>query len=142
MGTTLLRKGYILDRIIDPTIKGEVCPDSLEVFVKVAIQCLHSGPKQRPTMAEVVVRLESALALQEKSMEYYLPEIIITSDFNQENRDFSLHEVENGTSEKGTLDVRNQEKQSSPRITFTKKVGGFFARALSGKPKKVFPLEY
>ncbi|KAL8158149.1 hypothetical protein AgCh_002734 [Apium graveolens] len=97
----------ILDQIIDPKIKGEVCPDSVDVFVKVAIQCLHSGPKQRPTIAEVVVRLESALALQEKSMEYYLPEITITSDFNQENRDFSLHEAENGTSEKGMLDVRN-----------------------------------
>ncbi|KAL8097033.1 hypothetical protein AgCh_030210 [Apium graveolens] len=73
------REGLI-GEIIDPRIKWEVCQDSLDVFVKVAIQCIHSGPKQRPTMAEVVACLESALALQEKSTEYYPAEIVPGDD--------------------------------------------------------------
>ncbi|KAG6398406.1 hypothetical protein SASPL_139866 [Salvia splendens] len=38
---------------------------SLKVFVEVAERCLHNEPKQRPTMAQIVVQLESALELQE-----------------------------------------------------------------------------
>ncbi|WOH16015.1 hypothetical protein DCAR_0935564 [Daucus carota subsp. sativus] len=72
-----------LGEIIDEGIKDNVYPDSLEMFVKVAIQCLQTEPKHRPTMAEVVVGLESALALQEKRTEK------ITSDENQEEIDIS-----------------------------------------------------
>lgn len=89
-------------------------------------------------MAEVVVALESALALQEKSTDYTLPEIV-TSDDNQDDVDFSELEVENADAKKGMLVVSegsHVEKQSSTRMTFTKRVSVLFAltaRALSGR---------
>ncbi|WOH16016.1 hypothetical protein DCAR_0935565 [Daucus carota subsp. sativus] len=99
-----------LGEIIDPGIKANVYPDSLDMFVKVAVQCLHTEPKQRPTMAQVVVGLESALALQEKSTEYCSPETI--SD--------DKHEVDNENSEnemrgisRGISSSRHQQKWSS-----------------------------
>ncbi|KAK1437196.1 hypothetical protein QVD17_02984 [Tagetes erecta] len=52
--------------IIDSDIRGEMSPKCLKEFVRIAERCLHDNPKQRPTMAGVVVTLESILALQEK----------------------------------------------------------------------------
>ncbi|KAM7488679.1 hypothetical protein LguiB_026163 [Lonicera macranthoides] len=51
-------------KIIGPNLKWEILPNSLMEFVQIADQCLHSRPKQRPTMSEVVARLEYSLALQ------------------------------------------------------------------------------
>ncbi|KAM7485616.1 hypothetical protein LguiA_001625 [Lonicera macranthoides] len=51
-------------KIIGPNLKWEILPNSLMEFVQIADQCLHSRPKQRPTMSEVVAKLELALAFQ------------------------------------------------------------------------------
>ncbi|KAK2996046.1 hypothetical protein RJ640_029594 [Escallonia rubra] len=57
-----------VDQIIDPTLnRGQILPNSWKAFVQIAEQCLHNRPKQRPKMAEVVVWLEFALALQENA---------------------------------------------------------------------------
>nr|XP_017225600.1 PREDICTED: probable receptor-like protein kinase At5g15080 isoform X2 [Daucus carota subsp. sativus] len=142
-----------LGEIIDEGIKDNVYPDSLEMFVKVAIQCLQTEPKHRPTMAEVVVGLESALALQEKRTEK------ITSDENQEEIDISDseveegdvsdHEVENENSDDeldGISSSRHQEKQSSSFFPEKEKQSSSFqrfatlltlaARVISGPQKK------
>ncbi|XP_076885865.1 cysteine-rich receptor-like protein kinase 11 [Bidens hawaiensis] len=42
-------------------------------FAQLANECLHSHPKKRPTMAQVVVGLESILALHEKTNKTLLP---------------------------------------------------------------------
>ncbi|KAG5564872.1 hypothetical protein RHGRI_000912 [Rhododendron griersonianum] len=55
-----------LDRIIDPTLNGETTPQSLKYFSKLANNCLHTKPKERPTMSEVVELLQNALALHER----------------------------------------------------------------------------
>ncbi|XP_076938362.1 uncharacterized protein LOC143606493 isoform X2 [Bidens hawaiensis] len=55
-----------LKHIIDSDIKGEISPKCLKEFVRIAERCLHSSPKHRPTMAEVMFSLESVLALQVK----------------------------------------------------------------------------
>ncbi|PWA96514.1 Concanavalin A-like lectin/glucanase, subgroup [Artemisia annua] len=55
-----------LRRIIDPDIGGQIYPKCLKEFVRIAERCLHNNPQKRSTMAEVVVSLESVLALQEK----------------------------------------------------------------------------
>ncbi|KAK2988467.1 hypothetical protein RJ640_000784 [Escallonia rubra] len=51
-----------VEQIIDPNLRK---PDCLTEFAQIANRCLHYLPKKRPTMSEVVVRLEFALALQD-----------------------------------------------------------------------------
>ncbi|KAI8571244.1 hypothetical protein RHMOL_Rhmol01G0104400 [Rhododendron molle] len=55
-----------LDRIIDPSLKGELTPQSLKYFSKLANNCLRTKPKERPTMSEVVEMLQNALTLHER----------------------------------------------------------------------------
>ncbi|KAJ9560168.1 hypothetical protein OSB04_005328 [Centaurea solstitialis] len=56
-----------LSQIVDPTLRGKISAKCLKEFARVADWCLQSHPKQRPTMGEVVIALESILALQDKS---------------------------------------------------------------------------
>ncbi|CAH1426263.1 unnamed protein product [Lactuca virosa] len=56
-----------LKQIVEYSIRGRILPKCLKDFGRIADRCLHSNPKQRPTMAEVVFCLESILALQEKA---------------------------------------------------------------------------
>lgn len=51
------KKGKVLD-LIDPSLREQVSPNSLRMFLKVAIQCLHKDPKKRPTMANIVRNLK------------------------------------------------------------------------------------
>ncbi|KAD6794765.1 hypothetical protein E3N88_05661 [Mikania micrantha] len=55
-----------LKQIVDPELREIISPKCLKEFALLADRCLHSRPKQRPTMAEVVVGLESILALHER----------------------------------------------------------------------------
>ncbi|KAG5531406.1 hypothetical protein RHGRI_026135 [Rhododendron griersonianum] len=57
-----------LYHIIDPSLRGQISPDSLKHFVEVAINCLRDHPPRRPTMAEVAASLEYALALQRRGI--------------------------------------------------------------------------
>ncbi|XP_023743326.1 uncharacterized protein LOC111891500 [Lactuca sativa] len=57
----LIKEGKI-DQIIDPRLVGKPSRKCLKEFASVAGRCLHTQPKHRPTMAEVVVRLESILS--------------------------------------------------------------------------------
>ncbi|KAI3788462.1 hypothetical protein L2E82_01230 [Cichorium intybus] len=62
-----------LKQIVDYNIREKIVPKCLKEFAQLADRCLHSNPKQRPTMAEVVVCLQSVLALQEKASYTLLP---------------------------------------------------------------------
>ncbi|KAJ9551100.1 hypothetical protein OSB04_015145, partial [Centaurea solstitialis] len=55
-----------LKHIIDYDIRGQISPKCLKEFVRIIKGCLHNNSKQRFTMAEVVVSLESVVSLQEK----------------------------------------------------------------------------
>ncbi|KAM7473806.1 hypothetical protein LguiB_021049 [Lonicera macranthoides] len=95
-----IKKGE-LDQIIDPNLRWQILASSLTAFVKIADQCLHYRSKKRPTMAEVVASLESALALQERrdSSMFEADFLNLGGTFdNQENLDNSLleSEVNNG----------------------------------------------
>lgn len=59
-----VKKGKVHE-IIDSNLNMQISQNSLLAFVKIACQCLNSQPSCRPTMAEIVVVLEFALALQE-----------------------------------------------------------------------------
>nr|GEY42800.1 receptor-like protein kinase FERONIA [Tanacetum cinerariifolium] len=55
-----------LKNIIDFDIRGQISPKCSKEFVRITERCLHSSPKQRPTMTEVLFSLESILILQQK----------------------------------------------------------------------------
>lgn len=64
-GQQHIKKGKV-DRIIDPSLSGQITPQCLKYFVEVAYNCLHTSPKERPTMGEVVGTLDLALVSQRK----------------------------------------------------------------------------
>ncbi|KAL8259238.1 hypothetical protein R6Q59_027191 [Mikania micrantha] len=65
----LAKKYYqkdLLDAIIDPHLREQMCPSSLEKFSKLAYECLNNERAHRPTMDEVTKELEEALKIQEE----------------------------------------------------------------------------
>ncbi|KAJ0725919.1 putative non-specific serine/threonine protein kinase [Helianthus annuus] len=56
-----------LKQIVDSDLRGRISFTWVKEFAQLASRCLHSNPKKRPTMSEVVVGLESILALHEKT---------------------------------------------------------------------------
>ncbi|KAH7847694.1 hypothetical protein Vadar_029145 [Vaccinium darrowii] len=71
-----------LDQLIDPRLRDQISPHCLKVFTEVANNCLDSRPKGRPTMADVVVRLECTLASEKQRM--------VPSTEEEEDDDFSV----------------------------------------------------
>lgn len=54
-------------QMIDPSIKGQISPHCLKVYVEVANKCLDKRPNERPRMSDIVQRLEFALSSQDQS---------------------------------------------------------------------------
>ncbi|KAG5227054.1 receptor protein [Salix suchowensis] len=54
-----------VDQIVDPHLKGEVTPVSINKFAEIANSCLHGQGIERPNMGDVVWGLEFALQLQQ-----------------------------------------------------------------------------
>jgi serine/threonine protein kinase len=50
--------------LVGPNLTWEILQTSLVEFVGIAGRCLHSRPKKRPTMSEIVAKLELSLSLQ------------------------------------------------------------------------------
>lgn len=61
-----VREGEV-DRLVDPNLAGQISTACLEVFVGIGGRSIHIQPSERPTMADVVMGLELALALQENT---------------------------------------------------------------------------
>ncbi|KAK1409857.1 hypothetical protein QVD17_36386 [Tagetes erecta] len=57
-----------LNAIIDHRLTGQISKKCLKEFASIAVNCLHDQPKRRPTMAEIVVKLESILSRERESV--------------------------------------------------------------------------
>ncbi|XP_076885462.1 putative serine/threonine-protein kinase PBL1 [Bidens hawaiensis] len=51
--------------MVDSNIKGTISPTCLRRFTQIADRCVHSVPRERPTMTKVVALLQALLELQE-----------------------------------------------------------------------------
>ncbi|CAI9293954.1 unnamed protein product [Lactuca saligna] len=56
-----------LDQIIDPKLMGQISRKCLKKFVKIACHCLRDKQKERPTMDEVIFRLECILSKEREN---------------------------------------------------------------------------
>ncbi|XP_048335458.1 probable receptor-like protein kinase At2g23200 [Ziziphus jujuba] len=59
------KKKGVLEEIIDPSLRGQIDPNSLRKFSDVAEKCLQEDGADRPTMSDVIWDLEYALQLQQ-----------------------------------------------------------------------------
>lgn len=55
-----------LNKIINPILREQMTTDSLEAFSAIAYQCLEKHRSKRPTMIEIVQKLEQVLGLQQQ----------------------------------------------------------------------------
>ncbi|KAL6192903.1 hypothetical protein ACLB2K_033989 [Fragaria x ananassa] len=58
--------GKAIDQILDPSLQGKINPESLKTFTDIARQCLRDRGSERPTMGDVLWKLELALQQQER----------------------------------------------------------------------------
>ncbi|CAN6574618.1 unnamed protein product [Malus baccata var. baccata] len=57
-----------LDQIIDCNLKGKIEAECLNMFIEIAMSCIHDKGVERPSMKEVVKGLEFALQLHQKNI--------------------------------------------------------------------------
>ncbi|KAM1566064.1 hypothetical protein PS2_044839 [Malus domestica] len=57
-----------LDQIIDCNLKGKIEAECLNMFIKIAMSCIHDKGVERPLMNEVVKGFEFALQLHKKNI--------------------------------------------------------------------------
>nr|POF02822.1 putative receptor-like protein kinase [Quercus suber] len=67
-GIVLLENKGLLEDIIDPSLKGQINPDSLRKFIETTEKSLQECSTDRPTMNDVFWDLEYALQLQQTAM--------------------------------------------------------------------------
>ncbi|KAL8124687.1 uncharacterized protein LOC141718545 [Apium graveolens] len=99
-----------IDQIIDSSLRGQISKDCLQVFVDIGDQCLHYQQRKRPTMSDVVAKLEFAMELVKKtesSIDYAFPRDTRRVDDHQENND-TVGVVENLEDDVGLV-LCNQE---------------------------------
>ena len=54
-------------QIVDPTLKGKIAPNCFRVFCQIGVSCLSEIGTQRPSMNDVVGKLQYALHLQQSA---------------------------------------------------------------------------
>ncbi|KAK4715902.1 hypothetical protein R3W88_014240 [Solanum pinnatisectum] len=54
-----------LEQIVDPNLAARINPESLRMFGETAVKCIASSSENRPSMGDVLWKLEYALRLQE-----------------------------------------------------------------------------
>ncbi|KAK1283520.1 Receptor-like protein kinase FERONIA [Acorus calamus] len=87
------KRNGTIDHIIDPNLKDDISPDSLEKFVEIAEKCLAGLGIERPSMGDVLWNLELALHLHDPvekgepisipSYDGMMSSIVNTEDFSE-----------------------------------------------------------
>ncbi|XP_059641670.1 receptor-like protein kinase FERONIA [Cornus florida] len=75
-GRQCIREGTI-DQLVDPSVKEQITPHCLRGFAEIANKCLHDQPNERPTMAEVVARLELIILELQGRTDSYTEQVVI-----------------------------------------------------------------
>lgn len=100
-----IKKGKLAE-VIDPSLSGQIARHCLKSFVVLAEHCLHRSPESRPTMAEVLGRLELTLLSQQRGK----TEGIMTKAFHSMDR--WLRERKDGSSSSGQTNDSPGESDS------------------------------
>ncbi|CAA3012348.1 receptor kinase FERONIA [Olea europaea subsp. europaea] len=58
-------KKETLEQIVDPNLEGQIASECLSKYAEIAIRCLGDNRTERPSMSDVVWRLEYVMQLQE-----------------------------------------------------------------------------
>ncbi|GAV65638.1 Pkinase_Tyr domain-containing protein/Malectin_like domain-containing protein [Cephalotus follicularis] len=87
------QKQRSLETIIDPRLKGNYSPESLENFGEIAEKCLADEGKNRPTMGEILWHLEYVLQLHEAWLRGH---VSINSSSSHSLGDLEVGEAEEG----------------------------------------------
>lgn len=82
------KKKGLIEKIIDPTLVGTCDPESIKTFADAAEKCLSDYGVDRPSMGDVLWKLEYALRLQEAFLE---------KNGESKNQNENENENENGT---------------------------------------------
>ncbi|KAM7500907.1 hypothetical protein LguiA_025321 [Lonicera macranthoides] len=80
-------KEETINKIVDPNLRCQIFPNSLALFAKIANRYVHFRSTKRPTMAEVVTSLESALAWQERIDSSMFDQYMLSMGGNFSNQD-------------------------------------------------------
>lgn len=98
------------NEIIDPSLSSKIVqPNSLASFIKIANQSVHYRSKKRPTMAEVVSSLESALALQERTDPSMFDHDLLSLGLNFGSQDIEDSDSDQQDHEEQTNKTHDQE---------------------------------
>ncbi|KAJ0545618.1 putative protein kinase RLK-Pelle-CrRLK1L-1 family [Helianthus annuus] len=120
-----IREG-VAHRIIDPGLRGSLANEGLHIFLDITLKCLQDQPKRRPTLTDVVGKLEIILASQ---YTMYSSSSSVDSEifkhFNQvpysstsANSDVQSpnHTVETGTNKSDTIKQENVSESKGVTI--------------------------
>ncbi|XP_059665162.1 receptor-like protein kinase FERONIA [Cornus florida] len=121
-----IRKGTI-DQVVDPSVKEQISGRCLRRFVEIANKCLHDQPNERPTMAEIVARLDLIiLELHRRDNSYTEQEIIDVGGTCNEHVEESISSEDSSLTsrhyslppKRGVVSLRILNS-TNKRITFT-----------------------
>ncbi|KAL8471784.1 hypothetical protein ACS0TY_029130 [Phlomoides rotata] len=125
-----------VDLIVASSLRDEISPNSLKIFVEITKRCIDAEPKNRPTMSQVVLQLECALEQQQDRNPYlWVHEIDSVSDENVDSdstftislKDYItddkvvIDELQSGRKKRGKS-TRNKPSRLWPWNTFWNRV--------------------
>ncbi|XP_047320148.1 receptor-like protein kinase FERONIA isoform X2 [Impatiens glandulifera] len=91
-------KDETVDQMIDPSLRGQIPVASVKLFSTIAMECLHNHLKNRPSMSDVVSRLQSIF------------------DSLSEEKDSSVEEMNNLDKFKVQLEQHENEEIDPPIV--------------------------